>query len=412
METTTAATLTMDTIEQQMLNAEATIAEMRAAQMVLIREADRRQAPLADGCRSMAEWVTGRLDVAPETAKALVTTARRLEALPTVGDAVGEGSISFDRTTAVARIAEPSEDATILDELAVYDVAGIRRLRSKRHRTTSNMERQAFAHRYMTAQPNLDESSWRVHGELPGLAGRSFVDALDQKADQLPPDPDGSHGRGTRWADALWAISLDSLAGSDGVSVENATPLLTVFIDANDAAATDAEAGVVIESGPRVGPSAVEAILCDGIIEVTGRTQDGTPVNMGRRSRAIPPRLRRFILHRDGGVCTAEGCISRYRAHRIDTLLLALLYDFLNDLRVFGAQVTTFSGMGVQTQHLDHGLRDSKTRAQFMVCYSYGAANVFKCDGIGHVAKRQVSRYKCHPQVAGGQHHDHLFQPG
>jgi len=36
METTTAATLTMDTIEQQMLNAETTIAEMRAAQMVLI----------------------------------------------------------------------------------------------------------------------------------------------------------------------------------------------------------------------------------------------------------------------------------------------------------------------------------------------------------------------------------------
>ena len=100
METT--ATLTMDTIEQRLAQGEATIAEMRAAQMVLIREADRRQAPLADGCRSMAEWVTGRLDVAPETAKALVSTARRLEALPTVQHAVGavgSGAISFDRTT-------------------------------------------------------------------------------------------------------------------------------------------------------------------------------------------------------------------------------------------------------------------------------------------------------------------------
>jgi len=130
----------------------------------------------------MAEWVTGRLDVAPETAKALVTTARRLEALPTVQDAVAEGTVSFDRTTAVARIAEPSEDTTIIDELAVYDVARIRRLRSKRYRTSREMERRSFAHRYMTAQPNLDETSWRVHGELPGLAGRSFVDALDHKA--------------------------------------------------------------------------------------------------------------------------------------------------------------------------------------------------------------------------------------
>ena len=333
METTTAATLTMDTIEQQMLNAETTIAEMRAAPMVLIREADRRQAPLADGCRSMAEWVTGRLDVAPETAKALVSTARRLEALPSVQDAVAEGTVSFDRTTAVAHIAVPSEDETIIDELAVYDVAGIRRLRSKRHRTSRNMERQAFEQRYMTAQPNLDESSWRVHGELPGMAGRSFVNALDAKADLSPADPDGSHDRGTRWADALWAISLDSLAGTDGATIENATPLLTVFMDANDAAETNGEAGVVIESGPRVGPSAVEAIFCDGVVEVTGRTADATPVNAGRRSRATPPRLRRFVLHRDGGVCTAGGCASRYRLqphHIVSDEVLSTEYPVLS----------------------------------------------------------------------------------
>jgi len=169
METTTAATLTMDTIEQRLAEGEAMIAQIRRSQMVLIREADRRQAPLADGCRSMAEWVTGRLDVAPETAKALVSTARRLEALPAVQDAVAEGTVSFDRTTAVAHIAVPSEDETIIDELAVYDVAGIRRLRSKRHRTSRNMERQAFEQRYITAQPNLDESSWRGYG----VSGRS-----------------------------------------------------------------------------------------------------------------------------------------------------------------------------------------------------------------------------------------------
>ena len=313
METTATATLTMDVIEQQMLHAETTIARMRAAQMVLIREADRRQAPLSDGCRSMAEWVTGRLDVGPETAKTLVATARRLETLPNVENTVKDGSISFDRTSAVARIADPSEDGTIIDELSGFDVAGIRRLSSNRHRTSRNMEREAFEHRYMTAQPNLDESSWRIHGQLPGMAGRTFVDALDTKADQLPEDPDGKGSRGTRWADALWAISVDSLAGSDGVSIESSTPLLTVFMDASNATATNAETGVTIDTGPRVGPHTVEAILCDGVIEVTGRTPDGTPVNMGRRSRTIPPRLRRFILHRDGGVCTTEGCISRYR---------------------------------------------------------------------------------------------------
>ena len=129
----------------------------------------------------------------------------------------------------------------------------------------------------------------------------------------MPDDPDRSGSRSTRWADALWAISLDSLAGSDGVTVDAATPLLTVFMDAADAAEANGEAGVTVEAGPRVGPDAVEAILCDGIIEVTARVDDGRPVNMGRRSRTIPPRLRRFVLHRDGGVCSIEGCTSRYR---------------------------------------------------------------------------------------------------
>ncbi|MEA2024250.1 MAG: DUF222 domain-containing protein [Actinomycetota bacterium] len=317
MDTTTI--LTTDTLEQQLLNAEATIGRMRSAQMTIIREIDRRQAPLADGCRSLGEWVTGRLDVAPETAKALVSTSRRLEALPTVEATAGAGSITFDRAVAVARIADPSEDAGIVDEMAAYDVARIRRLVSNRHRVTRDTEREAFDTRYMTAQPNLDESSWRVHGYLPGLAGRTFVEALDAKADQLPLDPDGDRTRGTRWADALWAISLDSLAGTDGATIETATPLLTVFVDAHDATATNGETGAVIEAGPRVGPDTIEAILCQGTIEVTARATDGTPVNMGRRTRIIPPRLRRFVLHRDGGMCTIEGCVSRYRlqAHHI-----------------------------------------------------------------------------------------------
>jgi hypothetical protein len=88
---------------------------------------------------------------------------------------------------------------------------------------------------------------------------------------------------------------------------------LTVFLDATFASPTNGEAGVTIESGPQVGPATLEAILCHGVIEVTARTEDGSPLALGRRSRAIPPRLRRAILHRDGAACTIEGCVSRYR---------------------------------------------------------------------------------------------------
>jgi hypothetical protein len=137
------------------------------------------------------------------------------------------------------------------------------------------------------------------------------VQALEAKGDTLP-EPDRT-SRAARNADALWAISLDALAGGDGATIDASTPVLTVFVDATDAAATRGQAGVTVEAGPRVGEAAIEAILCDGIVEVTARTPDGVPLALGRRSRVIPPRLRRFVIHRDGAACTVAGCTSRYR---------------------------------------------------------------------------------------------------
>jgi len=133
MDVETAAS---DEIEQRLLDEEAQIARLRASQMVLLREVDRRQMPTAAGCRSLGEWVAGRLDVAPETARDLVATAHRLEDLPDVEDAVGSGEIGFDRAVAIGRFAGRDDSLDLLDDLAGYDVVGIRRLAAKRRRMT------------------------------------------------------------------------------------------------------------------------------------------------------------------------------------------------------------------------------------------------------------------------------------
>ena len=82
-------TASIDRIEQQFVECECVIARARAEQMVLLREVDRRQAPTAAGCGSLREWVAGRLDVSPETARDLAATTHRLGDLPDVEDAVG-----------------------------------------------------------------------------------------------------------------------------------------------------------------------------------------------------------------------------------------------------------------------------------------------------------------------------------
>ena len=53
------------------------------------------------------------------------------------------------------------------------------------------------------------------------------------RSPQNPGPVSRAHGMQTR----LWAISLDALYGTDGASIEDPTPLLTVFVDANEAAA-------------------------------------------------------------------------------------------------------------------------------------------------------------------------------
>jgi hypothetical protein len=305
--------LTTEAIEQQLLQDEAVIAKARGRQMSLLRELDRRQVALRDGHRSLKEWATGRMDLAPETAGMLVATAWRLEDLPDVDEAVASGAIGFDRAVAVSRFAGRDDSLDILGETAGFDIEGIRIRVARRRRIAPIDEEIGFEQRYVSVPPNLDESSWTLSGRLPGFAGRVVVQALEAKADSFPYGPTANPSRTTRNADALWAISADSIRGGDGTAVDSHSPIVSVFVNASEAAPTNAEAGVMIESGPRVGPNTLAAILCDGIIEVTARTPDGTPLALGRRSRFIPPRLRRFVLHRDGGVCAISGCVSRYR---------------------------------------------------------------------------------------------------
>jgi hypothetical protein len=311
---------TVDELEQFVGGSESVVARIRTSQMGALRELDRRQTPLADGCRSLVEWVTGRLDVAPDTAKTQVATARRLEELPLVEETALAGEITFDRLAAVARLAQPGAEETAMEDSAGLDVAGIHRQVTYRRRMNRNQEHQGFRDRYVATQSNLDHTALDFHGRMVGIASRVFEEALHTVGDHLPATPGAIRSRATRNADALWKMSQDALDGdSDHATGHGSSPGVTVFVDATEAVATGGETGVVVEAGPRVGPATLEALICTGSVEVTARTQDGAPLNMGRRSRVVSPRLRRYVLHRDGGVCTADGCTSRYRlqAHHI-----------------------------------------------------------------------------------------------
>jgi len=284
---------TPDRLEQALLAEEATIAAARGRQMAIIALADEMQLPTADGCKSLKEWVAGRIDVSSETAYRLTTTARRLADAPDVAQRLSEGDITFDRAEALSRI--PTEEHAAWH--SGVDIQGLRRIAARHRRMLRTDDHRAHAASHLTMQPNLDESRWNLWGEVDGYSGAVIDKVLTEFADQISLLPDGTRpGLGYRRAAALTAICEESRPSN--VS----TPLITVFID---------DDGAEIAAATVVGPEILDKVACIGGLEVI-RTGNGQPLGMGRRRRVIPNRLRRFVLHRDGG-CTADGCISRYR---------------------------------------------------------------------------------------------------
>lgn len=273
--------------------------------MAAVGEKRSRGSHRADGHRSIVEWVAARADVSHETARRICWTGSRLGEASEVGEQLASGEISFDRTEQVARL--PLEHR---GGHQGYDIAQLRRLVAHHRRLTRRREKRITNNGYLNFATSFDESSTSFWGELPGLDSRIVEKAVDQRADELIP-ADARLAVAERRALALVAICQDSLYDPD-TQGEDSPIGVAVTVDARSAAATNGETGVSVLAGPRLGPRILEEILCHGIVEVVGIADDGEPLNLGRRSRTVPPKLRRFVLNRDGG-CTDEGCASRYR---------------------------------------------------------------------------------------------------
>ena len=135
-----------------------------------------------------------------------------------------------------------------------------------------------------------------------GHRGRRPVDP------RHPSRAGGSDGEDAGPMPHRQALALEELcageASADG-------PSITVFMDLDAANGTGGEAGAELAFGPRIGPDALDELLCEGAVRIVGLS-DGKPVVTSAKSRRIPPAIRDFVMWRDGG-CRAGGCRSTHR---------------------------------------------------------------------------------------------------
>ena len=288
---------TTDQLEQRLAAAEDVVSWARAVQLDVLEELDRRQVATADGSRSLSEWVAARIDVGPRTAKSLVRTMRRTAEQSELRRELAS-LVSFDRVEALSRLHDRDPD----DLLLWSDVAGVHRVAAKQARVTAEAESRSAVDRFLVLQPSLDESWWRLWGGLDGHCGAIVDKVLTEAADALPADVEGDVG--WRRATAL----VESLISDDPPEGQ-----VTVIVEAKDAAPSDGQAGVTLDSGVRVGRHALGSILCDANVEVTARTGDGRFMDYGRRERTAPPALKRALLAEAGFTCSGDGCNSRHR---------------------------------------------------------------------------------------------------
>jgi hypothetical protein len=214
------------------------------------------------------------------------------------------GEISFDRAEQLARLPEPLRQSHV-----GYDIAQLRR-KVAQHRKLTRQREHKHVNGYLNFGASIDDITVSFWGELPGLDSRIVEKAVDQRADEIIAG-ETTLGVAERRALALVAICQDSLY-TTGTPKGSPPVDVTVIVDARTAAPTNGQTGVSVLGGPRIGLMALQAVMCNAIVEVTGLTEDGEPLRLGRRSRTVPSRLHRHVLHRDLG-CTVDGCASRYR---------------------------------------------------------------------------------------------------
>jgi hypothetical protein len=289
----------------------------------LVAELDRRGAWAEWGCGSCAEWLAWRCALTPRAAREHVRVARALRELPAITAAFACGELSYAKVRALTRIATPLAEEELL-ELA-------------RDLTAAQLERAVAGYRYVTAREADDlhafaqlgwswaeEGSLIVRGRLAPEQGALFVRALEGARDALrdhgsekdtaaagdtgdgSAEPRPSPRRPTN-AEALAAMAERSL--SSGAERSGAERYQVVVHVDRSTLAEDEPGTCRLEDGPALAAETVRRVACDASL-VTIEEQDGEPLSLGRKKRAVPSALRRALQVRDRG-CRFPGCENR-----------------------------------------------------------------------------------------------------
>ena len=291
----------------------------------LIREFDARGG-WNNGFPSCAAWLTWRVGLAPGAAREHVRVARALGTLPRLAGALAHGELSYSKVRELTRVATPETEERLLAVgragTAEHVARIVRGWRLADLQVEAREAARQHASRALYVYPNGD-GTVRVRGRLTAEAGALLVKALaaarealyQRRRDQAPEaDPPAIE---QQQADALALLAETALNHGLDPGAPGERYQVVVHVDAEVLADSDAPGQSAIEDGARVPAGTSQRLACDASRVGMRHDADGRVVEIGARTRTIPPALRRALHHRDRS-CRFPGCGVRFgQGHHI-----------------------------------------------------------------------------------------------
>ena len=293
--------------------------------LTLIAEFDRRHGWWDGSLHSCAHWLNFKCGLNLGAAREKVRVAHALAGVPKIAAAMARGELSYSKIRALTRVAtEATEDTFLMiaQHGTAYHVETIVS-QFRRAQQAEELSREALQQTGRSVRYWYDtDGSLVLKARLPALAGALLVKALESAMDVMSPIEECPSFQ-TRRADALAVIAesyLQTPSPAASTTAASTADRFQVIVHVDVETLRENTAGRChVEHGPILPAETARRLTCDSSLVPIIETDQGEPLDVGRKTRIIPPAIRRALNNRDPGCCF-PGCTHRryLDAHHIE----------------------------------------------------------------------------------------------
>jgi len=305
----------------------------------LICEFDKNEGWAGPGINSCAHWLNWKCGMSLGPARERVRVARALPDLPQISAAFREGRVSYSKVRAMTRVATANNEKALL-QIALHGTATHVETQVRLYRKTKRieaLEEENLRHGHRELSWYIDDDDyWVFKGRFTPEQGALLQKALEAAGDQLfdeqqhvpvdvseeisstvPLDSTSPEPVSQKRADELARVVEGFLSGISKDQSGGDRYMINIHTDIETLKQDGTGAESEIEDRGHVPAETSRRMACDCSIvhwhegkqgePQQGESQQGEPLNIGRKTRSIPPAIRRALKRRDQG-CRFPGC--------------------------------------------------------------------------------------------------------